>query len=265
MSQTIAINQLIVVDQGNSSRLRNELGYYEAALDIVYVSMEERGASRGRNKGIDCLLGDDGVVFFPDDDGWYPDNFCRVALEAIERGASVVGGRSVAEDGGRVSKVGSFGEFEFDIDMANVLYSTIEAAMVVRSEVARKIRFDPLLGVGSGTPLGSDEGADFLVRAIRAGYRARFTPRLVLFHPDPLLRREKGLPMRGRAYAAGRGFVLRKYRFPLRVLTREFLGPVIRMTQYALHGDLLMFRYYSNVFGSKAKHFILGERVLSKS
>ena len=38
------------------------------------------------------------------------------------------------------------------------------------------------LGVGSGTPMGSGEETDYLLRALEQGFRIRFEPDLVVFH-----------------------------------------------------------------------------------
>lgn len=256
--QTMPVHEVIVVHQGVGDHIATELAEFNQSLNITYVQTSTRGASRGRNEGILRSCGE--YIFFPDDDCWYPENFCQTAVNYLADSYDVVGGKSCPDENHDQSKVGSFGNKPFLIDKSNVLRSTIEFVIFVKSEVAKALLFDPHLGVGSGTLLGSDEGVDFILRAIKLGYVAIYTPRLVAFHPDPLVERSPSLPMRGRKYATGRGYILLRYKFPMRVVLREIIGPMARIIQMAFKGDLLILNYYIQVLYGKINGMAMGHR-----
>ena len=80
--------------------------------------------------------------------------------------------------------------------------------------------FDEQLGLGSGTPWHSGEEIDYLVRAIDAGARIEYDPLLVVTHD---VRDEDELGFRD---GASIGYLLRKHRYPSRVLARMLVRPV---------------------------------------
>jgi GT2 family glycosyltransferase len=66
--------------------------------------------------------------------------------------------------------------------------------------------FDSTLGVGSGTEWGAGEESDYLLRALKLGYRIKYLPNLKVVHPDKTL---AATGPRFQAYARGHGRVLR--------------------------------------------------------
>jgi len=70
--------------------------------------------------------------------------------------------------------------------------------------------FDESLGVGSGTPWGSGEETDYLLRALAAGFRLFYDPTLCVYHEQPV-RNNAAL---GFSYGMGMGRVLRKHHYP---------------------------------------------------
>ena len=74
--------------------------------------------------------------------------------------------------------------------------------------------FDESLGVGAGTPWGSSEEMDFIIRAIRQGSRLRYDPDLVVFHPQTVSDFDRTAAQRHLSYSRGFGRVLKKHGYP---------------------------------------------------
>ena len=165
--------ELIVVDQSDDRT--TELAV--AAIPdprLRYLSSTLRGATNGRNVGIDASVGD--VIAFTDDD-------CRVASDWIpsiarvfsaDREAAVVCGRVVVPE--ELAKKGYAVSFEPEIRDWQGRYPSpghdwgITANFAARRDVFTRIgTFDGVLGPGA--PLLCGEETDFLFRVLRAGLK----------------------------------------------------------------------------------------------
>jgi glycosyltransferase involved in cell wall biosynthesis len=256
--QTMPPDEVIVVHQGTNQSVAAELADFDKKLNIKYIRSATQGASRARNEGARHASGK--YIFFPDDDCWYPPDFCEIALKYVLAQCDIVGGRSCPDETQKQTKLGRFGAKSFKIVEANVLKSTIEFAIFAEHSVVKAVQFNPHLGVGSGTLLGSDEGVDFILRAVHSGYLAIYAPELIAYHPDPLAERAESLPSRGRKYATGRGYILFRYKFPMHVILRELGGPLIRIIQMGMRLDILLVKYYSQVFFGKISGMMMSRR-----
>ena len=127
------------------------------------------------------------------------------------------------------------------ITVANVWTSVIEFNLFIRRGVALALGgFDER--IGPGTPLGSAEGNDLVLRAIEAGYIARYDPAQRVVHPDKRL-----TPVaveRAVLYGRGMGFVLRRHAVPVPTLLPFLIRPLGGIVLSALRGNLLAARYY---------------------
>jgi len=105
----------------------------------------------------------------------------------------------------------------------NVWTSVIEFNLWLRRDVALALGgFDETMG--PGTPLGSAEGNDLVLRAIAAGHAARYDPALRVIHPDKRL--TEIATARARVYGRGLGFALRRHRVPARTWLPFLVRPV---------------------------------------
>ena len=79
-----------------------------------------------------------------------------------------------------------------------------------RREAVDGIRFDPLLGPGTGLPYGCGEDTDFLLN-VHARTIVRRYRKIRVFHPSP----KDTLPLAQKvaSYAAGRMYLLKKHQF----------------------------------------------------
>ena len=166
----------------------------------------------------------------------------------MSAGYDVVGSRALFDPENSSNKIRHFKNSSFDIDINNVLYSTIEFCIVCKINFFEKNLFGNNLGVGSGTPFGSDEGVDFIIRSLDAGCRAKYSQDLLAFYPDPINKRYPNLAKIGSMYAQDRDYFLRKYSFPLEIYLREFLSSVVTFFQSIAMFDLLISKYHINVF-----------------
>jgi len=127
------------------------------------------------------------------------------------------------------------------ITPANVWTSVIEFNLFLRREAALALGgFDERLG--PGTPLGSAEGNDLVLRAVAAGHKADYDPALRVVHPDKRMTREAA--ERSQLYGTGMGFVLRRHHVPPSVWLPFFVRPVGGAVLGAAHGDPLAVRHH---------------------
>lgn len=80
--------------------------------------------------------------------------------------------------------------------------------------VDRVGRFDETLGLGSGTPWGSGEEGDYLIRAVNCGFALTYRPEITIFHDDKASTYDERGRIRAYSYSMGLGRLLRKHRYP---------------------------------------------------
>jgi len=207
-AQTYRNFELIVVDQNEDDHVESILGPFRHRFPILHLR-SPRGLSRARNEGLRHVSGD--IVAFPDDDCLYPpDLLAKVARWFVEHPDwDGLTGRWVTPegtpDGGKWHRVGG------EINRYNVWHRATSVSIFLRRKVVDVLGFfDTNLGAGSGTPWGSAEETDYLIRAFQAGLRLYYDPDVIVFHPNKI-----PTPTRTYLYASGMGRVLRKHSYPL--------------------------------------------------
>lgn len=239
LAQRQAGLEVIVVDQNPDDRLASVIAAYEARLPLLWRRSAVANACHARNLGLALARGE--LVGFPDDDCLLPAGLLdRVSAGfAADPALALLTGPAASPDGG----LGS-GRWRADagpVTAANVWTSVIEFNLFLRREVALALGgFDERLG--PGTPFGSAEGNDLVLRAIHAGHAARYDPAQQVVHPDKRL-----TPVaveRAALYGRGLGFVLRRHAVPVPVWLPFLVRPVGGMALSALRGRGLAARYY---------------------
>jgi glycosyltransferase involved in cell wall biosynthesis len=223
---------LIVVDQNEDDRLEPVLAPYHQSLAIKRLR-SPRGLSRARNVGIKFATGD--VIAFPDDDCWYPSGLLSRVESLLEGHPDWDGVTGRSEDGQGSASAGRFDPKSGAVDLVNVWGRGISYTIFLRRRVVERVgEFDETLGVGAGTPYGSGEETDYLIRAVRAGFTLQYSPTLVVYHPDPTQGYDARVLRRGRSYGQGMGRVLAKHSYPLwfraRCVFRPLAGTVLSLT-----------------------------------
>lgn len=124
-----------------------------------------------------------------------------------------------------------------EIKPINAFRTTFSSSLFLLSELARSSRFDEQLGLGSGTPFGSGEETDYVLRLLRTRARGRFDRTRHIVHPRRDMLSENTSSHRALAYGIGMGHVLRIS--SLRVIWAGFLTyNLARAAVAALRGNL---------------------------
>ena len=242
--------ELLVVDQNQDNRLGPVLAAYERGITIRHLRSEP-GLSRARNVGLKHVTGE--VVGFPDDDCWYPAGLLARVEELLQQQPLWSGVTGSSADGEGNPSAARFDRSEGNLDVLNLWARGISFTIFLRREVLEQVgEFDETLGVGAGTPFGSGEETDYLIRTVKAGFRVRYLPRLIVCHPDPTRGYGTHVLRRGRSYGQGMGRVLAKHSYPLnfrlRCLVRPLCGAVLsvatlRFRKAAYHWQVCIGRW----------------------
>ena len=99
-AQTLQDFETIIVDQSRSDELIPLIEKFSSALRISHVKMDERGASRGRNRGLEMSIGE--ICTYPDDDCTYPpnllENVARKSLTPIQGSTLFLRGQKMKKE-----------------------------------------------------------------------------------------------------------------------------------------------------------------------
>lgn len=238
-SQGRADAEAIVVDQNEDDRLAPVIARHAGRVPLVRHRSDRANACHARNLGLSLARG--AIVGFPDDDCVYPPGvLARVdAAFAADPALRVLTGPAASPEGGLGS--GRWRRDGGPITPANAWTSVIEFNLFLRRETALALGgFDERLG--PGTPFGSAEGNDLVLRAVAAGHKALYDPELRVAHPDK--RMTAAAAERARLYGTGLGFVLRRHRVPTSVWLPFFVRPVGGAALGALRGDAVAVRHH---------------------
>ncbi|RYJ01074.1 MAG: glycosyltransferase family 2 protein, partial [Acetobacteraceae bacterium] len=243
--------EVIVVDQNSDDRLAPVVAAYETRLSLLWHRSAVANACHARNLGLALARGE--IVGFPDDDCLLPHGVLAQVAAAFEEdgGLAVLTGPAASPEGGLGS--GRWRKEAGPITSANVWTSVIEFNLFLRRPLALALGgFDEQLG--PGTPLGSAEGNDLVLRAIEAGHAARYEPSLRIVHPDkrltPVAVERAGL------YGRGMGFVLRRHAVPAAVWLPFFIRPLGGVVLSVLRLRGLAARYYWATFRGRLAGFL---------
>jgi GT2 family glycosyltransferase len=225
--------RVLVVDQNEDDRLGPVLAEHPG-LDLIRLRAP-RGLSRARNAALPHLEAD--LVAFPDDDCAYAEGLLDRVARAFARRPAVDGltGRAV-DAAGRSSP--SWPPDTAVLASHSLWNRATSFTIFLRRAVVERVgRFDEALGLGSGAPWASGEEIDYLIRAVRAGFRIEYDPTLTVLHP-PKPRSAETLRALGYRDGASVGYLLRKHRYPPRTLARMLVRPLGGILLALARGDL---------------------------
>ena len=250
LAQGMPDAEAIIVDQNADARLDAVLAPYAGRLPLLHLRSDVANANHARNLGLAAARG--ALVGFPDDDCLYPQGvLARVAAAfAADPALALLTGPAESPAGGLGS--GRWREAGGVIDAANVWTSVIEFNLWLRRPVALALGgFDEAMG--PGTPLGSAEGNDLVLRAIGAGHPARYDPALRVIHPDKRL--TDVATARARLYGRGLGFALRRHRAAPAIWLPFAVRPVGGIVLSLLKGRPRDAAYYAMTLLGRAEGF----------
>jgi len=242
--------RVLVVDQNGDGRLSPVLADRE--VDIVRLE-SPRGLARARNVGLALVTAD--IVAFPDDDCEFPPGFLDTVAKRLGSDPDLDGLAGRAVDA--VGRSSASWETDRALLTDDNLWNRANAATIFlrRSVVERTGAFDERLGLGSGEPWSSGEETDYLIRAVRQGARIEYDPSLVVFHD---VRPDDGII--GVRDGASVGYLLRKHRYPPRVLARMLVRPIGGAALAAIRLDLPRARYYVATLVGRIRGYVGASR-----
>ena len=246
--------RVIVVDQNEDERVA-EIAHGRG-FELVH-ERAERGLSRARNAGLGQIESD--LVAFPDDDCVYPPGLLeRVAERFGDSRLDGLTGRAVDSEGRSSASWKSDPALLTDDNLWN---RAISFTIFLRREVVQRVgAFDERLGLGSTDPWSSGEEIDYLIRAVRDGARIEYDPSLVVRHP---VRQDD--PRVGARDGASVGYMLRKHRYPARVVARMLVRPLGGMLASLVRLDGSRAGYQLATFRGRARGYRGAKRANSSA
>ena len=245
-AQSVTDFEVIVVDQNSDDRLAPLLARSWPFPVQRLHTPNERGASRGRNRGWRHSRG--GIVLFPDDDCWYPTDFLARSLQVMQQHAyDVLAGRAADETGRSIN--GRFETVAQRTNLVNVWTTAIEWMVLFRRTVLDALDgFDEDIGIGAATPWQSCEIQDILIRAVNHRFVCWFDPMIIGHHEEIILGKPDAKALRkARGYARGMGFVLRLHGYDTRTIGTWVARPLAKGVVVALRGQWGMIPYQAQV------------------
>lgn len=203
--------ELIVVDQSAQQLTRPVVSRAGSGLCWQYTT-SARGLSVGRNCGLPLARGR--IVAFPDDDCTYTPRLIDAVVRFFDRHDEFAGllVRAVTQVGH--DNVLRYPDAPCEVTRSNVMRTGISYGIFLRREVVDAIGgFDESLGVGCETAWGAGEETDYLLRALRAGFRLWFDPALTVLHPRGWEATDRQSRERSYSYGRGIGHVLRRHNY----------------------------------------------------
>jgi GT2 family glycosyltransferase len=225
--------RVIVVDQNEDARLDEVVVGRPLRIERIRGPL---GLSRARNAGLEHVAAD--VVAFPDDDCVYPTGLLDRVWARLEADPDLAGLTGRAQDA-RGRSAASWKKDRAILSDDNLWNRAISFTIFLRRGVVETVgNFDEELGLGSGRPWSSGEEIDYLVRAVRAGERIEYDPSLVVQHD---VRSDDART--GARDGASIGYLLRKHRYPARVVARMLVRPLGGALLALPHRDRALTRY----------------------
>ena len=238
--QTYRRFHVLLVDQNSDGRVEPSLAA-SPGLEIEHLRAS-RGLSRARNAAL--LRVDADIVAFPDDDCAYPDDLLeRIAMRFAERpDLDGLTGRTT-DAAGRSS--GNWSTQGGPLARDTMWNRANSASTFLRREVVERVgAFDEQLGLGSGTKSSSGEDTDYIVRALDSGARVEFDPGLIVLHELRTFTAEE-LRAVGLRDGGSIGYILRKHRYPWRVVMRMLVRPLGGILVSLIRLDVARARFHA--------------------
>ena len=224
-AQTFRDLELIVVDQNGDDSLREVLSPYVSHFPIKHIqTYKPIGAVAARNMGAREMTGE--VLGFPDDDCFYEPDFLQRVDTALKTHPEWDG-----LTGNVVGMENYYSKKPAYVTKYRVWWQGLEFTLFYRKAIVNKIGLmDPTIGPGAKTRWGAGEGADYLLRAIAAGFKLFYDPTLKVHHPGPLTnpRSDAAEAKVIYGYSIGKGHVLHKHHYPLWYVLYLAIRPLVR-------------------------------------
>lgn len=229
--------RVVCIDQNNketSSQLQEIVKEYRNAFSVKIVRAE-RGLSRARNTGLGVLNGtsfsltDDDIVFY--------DDTLECAANALEQ-CDIAIGKIVYRNGDFLEGVPEKEKYAKPHRLhflQEACFQAPSATLFFRREVAEALEthFPEHIGAGTSSPYGSGAETDFLIRAMKKGFRVERHGEIQVIHPEMEQTGTVNLT-KARRYGLGRYRLIQKYRLGFWFLLLNAAQPLFRMLRKPL-------------------------------
>jgi glycosyltransferase involved in cell wall biosynthesis len=234
--------EVIVVDQNPDDRVAQILTPIASQMRIQLL-VAQPGVSRARNLGLKAVSGD--VVAFPDDDCWYPSSLLEQVRNFLARQEACDGiiCHSVDEAGAATLP---WNDKTGPVSPAISWRRATTYSYFLRKNVVDMVGgFDETLGPGTGTPWGTGEDTDYMLRVLELGFSVHFDLAMIVHHPRMFLSWNNTARKKKYRYSLGDGHLLRKHPMPLWWKLAFFGVPLARMILATLKcaGDEVRFHW----------------------
>jgi len=169
--------EVIIVDQNDSIDLAPIISRYASALTLRHVKSGKRGISLNRNIGLHLAQGK--IVAFPDDDcTYYPDTLETVlrCFQGNENISLFIG--AIYDRSTDTCVIRRWPRTPRFVTRWNFFLLTSSISIFSKRT---DLRFDERLGAGAR--FGSNEDADYVLRALSSGGIVRYEPSIEVWHP----------------------------------------------------------------------------------
>lgn len=232
--------QLIFIDQGDNLDL---FGKLNPQIKFDYVKYHLCSLSHARNIGLCHVAGE--YIGFPDDDCWYEsDTLCRV-LEYLKDGIyQGITGMGTDENGNLTSI------FPNQAAQLTITNRCAAISYTVFFKFDKTIKFDEDMGVGSPFNIGAGEETDYLLSLIQQrNYKIFYDPAISIHHPTNDIYDKSSVLKKSYSYARGAGYLIKKHRFPLLYILKQYVRPLggfivnfIRMDMFSCKKSFLILK-----------------------
>ena len=254
--------EVIIVDQNEHDLIDKVVRKWSKVLKIKHLKVDFIGLSRARNYGIREASND--VLGFPDDDCRYKVNTLEKVIKFFESKplSSIVVGQQVTDF--KQNEHDDFISCNSPQEISSILklfkckaISFLIFAKHSDLSVITGIFFDEALGLGAGTPWGSGEETDFLIRAFRSGLKMHQCLEIKVAHSIQPKKYIKCF-----WYGSGRYRIIEKNRLGLKIYLVNVLQPIVRMI--ANNDYIHLLNYCSTALG-RSGIILLFERYYKKA
>lgn len=224
--QTCQNFQIIIIDQNEDDCLAPVIKKFQDHLNLIYES-SGIGLSKGRNVGLKRITGE--IIAFPDDDAAYPPQLLEKVDRYFRSNPDVDGLSGKTTDSHGKPSLSNFSHQKEIFTRKNIWNNHNSNSLFFRKKVVESVGyFDEKLGV----PLffGSSEETDYLVRALKNGFRIVYSPDFTVIHPQPDIGKPKKNARRARSYGRGVARLILKHHnfFNLKDFFKVLLGPLLK-------------------------------------
>jgi glycosyltransferase involved in cell wall biosynthesis len=246
--------ELIVVDQNNSSIVKDMIKFYEEHFKIIYIKSDRLGLSFNRNLGISNCSSK--YIAFPDDDCWYPPRLLSNVLQNLE---SCDGISCRITDENNLESVLQWSKSEELVAFDNFWTTSCSASIFLRIDSLSEVVFDERLGVGAQNGLHSGEETDFLLKLLKKNFKIIYKPTLHLYHPQQTTTFSITTLKKLYRYGKGFGFMLDQNELPFMIKCRFYYRPIGGVLKFLVRDAKKSMLYLSTTLG-RISGLILSKR-----